>query len=550
MRVPFSFNSSIRSRATGKVFAGLGALLDTAAAECSYFIARGGWRAAGALAPAEVGALLDAEARHPLHRRVRLDHGRRLVRTWVAPRQAPLAPPAWRDSSVYLITGGMGGLGRLLAREILTNAKSPVLVLTGTSPLDQARRSVLDDLHGAGARARYHQVDVSDAAAVGRLVAETGVRRDGGAQWRVPLRRYAAGSDTPQQDAPDLDAVLAPKVHGALALADACKGLTLDCFVLFSSLAGAVGNLGQGDYAAANGFLDAFAEILQGTLPAVSVNWPLWRDGGMRIDTAGQETLFETMGQRPLSSEAGIAALGAATCLRRAAGRGGCRRRTTYSCLLRCSCHQSRSGRRYRENAGAFAAAFSSASGAHDRALRHLLSRVSGVTAASIEAETPLDAYGIDSLMITRLNQELGDVFGTLSAALLFEHRTLAALARHLTERHPDGCRRLMGEDAQAGTPRHAISAPENEAQPTIRGIRANSISDRDPIAIIGMSGRYPGAEDLDAYWDNLAAGRDLIGEVPPDRWPLAGFFEPDIETAVSRGQRLCQVGRLPGRFR
>ncbi len=68
----------------------------------------------------------------------------------------------------------------------------------------------------------------------------------------------------------DLDAVLAPKVHGALALADACKGLSLDRFVLFSSLAGAVGNAGQGDYAAANGFLDAFAEILRGTLPAVS----------------------------------------------------------------------------------------------------------------------------------------------------------------------------------------------------------------------------------------------------------------------------------------
>ena len=57
------------------------------------------------------------------------------------------------------------------------------------------------------------------------------------------------------------------------------------------------------------------------------------------------------------------------------------------------------------------------------------------------------------------------------------------------------------------------------------------------------MSGRYPGAENLDAFWDNLAQGRDLISEVPPDRWPLDGFFEPDIETAVARGASYAKWG-------
>ncbi len=142
--------------------------------------------------------------------------------------------------------------------------------------------------------------------------------------------------------------------------------------------------------------------------------------------------------------------------------------------------------------------------------------------------------------MITRLNRELGDVFGPLSAALLFEHRTLAALARHLTDRHPEGCRKLIGEDAPD------VSAPSNDARPVepVREARPSApAADREPIAIIGMSGRYPGADDLDAYWDNLAAGRDLIGEVPADRWSLAGFFEPDIETAVSRGQSYAKWG-------
>ncbi len=57
------------------------------------------------------------------------------------------------------------------------------------------------------------------------------------------------------------------------------------------------------------------------------------------------------------------------------------------------------------------------------------------------------------------------------------------------------------------------------------------------------MSGRYPGAENLEAFWDNLAHGRDLISEVPDDRWPLEGFFEPDVETAVARGASYAKWG-------
>jgi acyl transferase domain-containing protein len=65
----------------------------------------------------------------------------------------------------------------------------------------------------------------------------------------------------------------------------------------------------------------------------------------------------------------------------------------------------------------------------------------------------------------------------------------------------------------------------------------------REPIAIIGMSGRYPGARSLEEYWENLKSGKDCIGELPSERWPLEGFYHSDPDEAVSRGKSYSKWG-------
>lgn len=520
----------------GELFSGLGAMLDTATAECSHLIGQVVSVPAG-LSPRAVAALLDEEARSPRHRRVRREGGRRVIRTWAPLARPRLLAPAWRDGGVYLVTGGMGGIGRQIARDIAARVKAPVLVLVGQSPLDDSRAAFLEELRQRGATASYHVLDVADARATSALVygvvahhgALNGVFHCAGTlRDRTLLNKTRA----------DLDAVLAPKVLGALALANALESRKLDSFVLFSSLAGAVGNAGQGDYAAANGFLDAFAAARHGELPIVSVNWPLWRDGGMRASDAGKAALFEQMGQRPLATDSGLASLGAAQAAsvpQVAVVAGDAQR--IYAFLAA-------SGTNRAFEPGAVPHADTTPSQRLTErtadALRHLFARVSGVPAARIELDTPLEEYGIDSLMITRLNKELGASFGSLSGTLLFEHRTLGALARHLVASHADACRRLTGEEG-ADIPQ---PAPDTFARAAIAPQKSEPTPDpREPIAIIGMSGRYPGADNLEAFWDNLAHGRDLISEVPEDRWLLDGFFEPDIEMAVARGASYAKWG-------
>ncbi|MBN3729320.1 SDR family NAD(P)-dependent oxidoreductase, partial [Burkholderia sp. Ac-20379] len=218
----------------------------------------------------------------------------------------------------YLITGGLGALGRLTAEHIARQAPGATVVLAGASELDAPRRDWLGALDRSGIHARYLRADLGDEAAAVALVRTT-IALHGALHGVIHCAGIHRDSAIVRKRADELHAVLAPKVTGAAALERACRGMALDCFVLFSSLGGAFGNPGQADYAAANGFLDALAE--QSATPMVSINWPLWRDGGMRVPASVEQAFFERMGQRPLDTDAAMAALDAvlAAGVRRAA---------------------------------------------------------------------------------------------------------------------------------------------------------------------------------------------------------------------------------------
>ena len=508
------------------LFAGLGAMLDSIAAEHPRLLGQTVELPAG-IAPAEAARLLAAEATGPCDRHVRYRAGQRLVRSW-RDAELPAEGVSWLAGGVTLIAGGMGGLGRLLARDIADSAPGSVLVLTGRATLDAEREAFLADLRNLGAKAEYRQVDITDEAAVAALVREIVAahgRLDRVVQAAGVLRDGYALRKTPQ----DLAAVLAPKLAGTLALWRACRDLpTKPSIVLFSSLAGAVGNPGQADYAAANGFMDALAE--REGAPLLAIDWPLWRDGGMRVDASVEAALFRRMGQRPLETADGLGML----------------RRALASGLPRLAVIAGEGPRIRAFFAGAdrpdlpqAVQATSSDTALRDRVaerLRQLFAEASGLPADGIDPSRPLEEYGIDSLMVTRLNAALEAPFGALPKTLLFEYRTLAALAAHLLAAQGDACRNWTGLETAA-----AVTAPA-AAQPVARVVSAPLPKD-EPIAIIGLSGRYPGADDLDSFWANLAAGRDAITEIPPERWDRAGFFQADADEAVANGRSYAKWG-------
>lgn len=192
-----------------------------------------------------------------------------------------------RRGGVYLISGGLGGLGMVVARALASTGLRPSLVLfgrTGAPPEDSA----VDALERMGARCLVQCADVTDPRALRRVV-DVATGRFGPVNGVVHLAGVPGDGMLHLRPAAESAKVLAPKVHGTLALAEVFAGRpALDFFVAFSSRAAIAGHQGSGDYAAANAFLDAFAAtdtaaglVADGTV--LSINWPAWRDVGMAV---------------------------------------------------------------------------------------------------------------------------------------------------------------------------------------------------------------------------------------------------------------------------
>ena len=108
---------------------------------------------------------------------------------------------------------------------------------------------------------------------------------------------------------------MAPKTLGLVNLDLACQACPLDFFIIFSSLAGGVGNIGQADYAGASAFMDAYARYRQRLVAAkkrhgrtISFNWPLWQDGGMHLDAETEAMMRQSTGLAAMETPQGMTA--------------------------------------------------------------------------------------------------------------------------------------------------------------------------------------------------------------------------------------------------
>ncbi|RSZ60405.1 SDR family NAD(P)-dependent oxidoreductase [Massilia atriviolacea] len=233
------------------------------------------------------------------------------VLRWQAQVNRGLAPQAFREGGVYLIAGGLGGLGLLFARDILAHAPSATVVLTGRAALTAEQRAMLADLPGAVA---YRQLDLDRQESVTALVAEvvaTYGALNGVIHSAGTTRDSLIVNKTPAQFAQ----VLAPKVGGTVHLDQASAAIALDFMVLFSSVTAVMGNVGQADYAAANGFMDQFAAYRNTLVDqqqrhgrTLSINWPLWEEGGMQVDARSRAMLLKMSGMLPMRTDTGMQA--------------------------------------------------------------------------------------------------------------------------------------------------------------------------------------------------------------------------------------------------
>ena len=211
--------------------------------------------------------------------------------------------PRLREHGVYLITGGLGGIGLVLAEHLARTVRAK-LILVGRSSFparekwaewlethDEAeatgrRIRQVQNLEALGAEVLVLSADVTNAEHMQALVAQ-GVEQFGALHGVIHAAGIAGGGLIQLKTPEVVESVLAPKTRGVLALEAACRELPLDFIVLCSSLTSMVGEFGQADYAAANAFLDAFAhwQAARRGVFTVTINWDTWQEVGMAVST-------------------------------------------------------------------------------------------------------------------------------------------------------------------------------------------------------------------------------------------------------------------------
>ena len=524
------------------LFAGLSALLKTAGQENPQLI--GQLILVPAHTPAEELAVLLQEemSRGPaagLDTLIRYGDGGRQILGWQeAPEGEGRPPIVFKDGGVYLITGGLGGLGLLFTREILARTGQARVVLTGRSALTPEKDALLEGLSGHAGRVSYRQVDVAELEQVEQLICA--IREEYG---RLDGVLHSAGVIADdfilKKSGAKFREVLAPKVIGTYNLDQASRDVELDFFVLFSSLAGALGNLGQADYAAANGFMDRFAAYRNRQVAAGarrgrtrSINWPLWEAGGMGVDAATRELLRQTTGMEPMRTETGLRAFYrslATPCDQTLVVEGAL---TQIRRVLLARPAEPSEPRAKRPAAAVEMGSDTLVAQTQDY-LRKQFSELMKLPSHKIDPQAALEEYGIDSILAMKLTNQLEKTFGSLSKTLFFEYQTIAALARYFVKAHPAIVRETIGllhqgpatHDADQTTIDERRPAPARRTKSRFLGSKTNH---RKDIAVIGVAGRYPQAENLREFWRNLRQGRDCITEIPPERWEHALYYDPD----------------------
>lgn len=193
----------------------------------------------------------------------------------------------FRSHACYLVTGGLGGLGLELAEWLADRGARDIILVSRSAPSLQAQ-GLIAEICSRGLRVVSRKCDIADASQCRDLLAKID-------QEHAPLRGifHLAGilddGLLRDQSLSSFESVLAPKAQGARNLHQLTRDRPLDHFVLFSSIASIFGSPGQGNYAAANAFLDALAQHRRWwNLPAMSINWGPWAKVGMAARLGGQ----------------------------------------------------------------------------------------------------------------------------------------------------------------------------------------------------------------------------------------------------------------------
>lgn len=460
---------------------------------------------------------------------------------------------ACKEGGVYVITGGAGGLGKIVTEYFVAQNQNISLVLTGRSKLDDKKQAWLTSLQSDKAQIEYISSDIANQQEAESLIKQIMQKHK-----KIDGVLHSAGvirdSFILKKTKAEAEAVFSAKIFGTIYLDKALGNTNLDFFALFSSTSGYFGNFGQCDYSYANSFQDKYAAY-RNTLAqnnqrkghAISINWPLWEEGKMQIDKTSIQTLKEQTGIEPLPTQEGLSVLSLALQSKHSqlmALYGNAEKIEQFvsginsPAIIKAAVPQALTDTKHLQPQV-------------ETFLKEAIGEVLKMPADKINAETNLEEYGVDSVSINQFNVLIEEKFKSLPKTILFEYQNIAGLSEYIVENHQDEVASLFSHLSNETSAEITETVPSSnytdwEDLSPLKFNKELLISkaskETEDIAIIGISGRYPESGDLGEFWENLKNGKDCISEIPADRWSVEDHYDPD-PNMVKKGKAYSKWG-------
>ena len=438
-----------------------------------------------------------------------------------------------KQGGTYLITGGCGGLGFLFA-EFLAGKYHANLLLIGRSPMNKEKESKIKALENMGSLVVYMQSDISDATGM-----YNGLKQAKKRLKEINGVIHAAGVHEKQsifeKDMASFQRALDPKIRGTLVLDELLQSEPLDFVCYFSSSAAILGDMGACDYAIGNRFLMAYAHFRnkarqkgRKTGKAIVINWPLWREGGMRPANDQSAMYLKTSGQRFLESQEGL------NIFERILAQDG----EQYLVLAG---QPGRVKRFLGVGQGATPSALTASStctagkplemGALDLEQRiesdfkKNIGEVLNISQDKLDTKANLADFGFDSISLTHFAKVLSTQYAIeVTPALFFGHSTVENLVQYFIKEYPEKMHGFYQKDPEAPAASQKVKAVKPATSQRVSKRSGFSVSSAmssvaEPIAVIGMSGRFPNARNVEEMWHILAKGESVIQDFPVERF-------------------------------
>ncbi|EJQ38403.1 hypothetical protein IEE_05053, partial [Bacillus cereus BAG5X1-1] len=465
-----------------------------------------------------------------------------------------------KTGGTYLITGGLGGLGFLFA-EHLAKTQSVNLILNGRSMLSAEKQEKIKALEALGSQVLYVQADICDMSGMKEGI-NRAKERFGSIHGVIHAAGIVGSPNILEKEYSSFQKVLDPKIQGTLILDELLRGEQIDFICYFSSAVANLGDFGSCDYAIGNRFQMAYAHYrnhvqqLDGQQNNTFViNWPLWKDGGMNIsdDEHTTKMYLQSSGQRSLETEEGLKLFDQILGQNRIQNLvlvGQTSRMMEFLGSLITKSSTSVNSNHFGKGKRAEMKGLNIEQ-CLEWDLKEHISQLLKIPRNRLDLEENLSDFGFDSISLAEFAKLLTNYYGIdIKPALFFDYSTIRKLIQFFYQEHSEVVQEFyhvdnVKEKVIPDVPKKSVLSKYKRQGRTARFlVRDESKTIPEPIAIIGMSGRFPQARNINEMWKILTEGKDVVQEIPPERFDWQKYYSNSGEPGKTNG-KWC--GSIPG---